>query len=218
MRSRESPGSVFPRGRPDLEPDPVIARNPIGQIVETDYGPDGLATATFDVDRQYRYRMSRVWDRDLPRIVWCMLNPSRATASVGDPTLRRVVRFSRSWGGGGCEVVNLFALRTFNPRDLRTTRSDPVGQYNDEAIAAAVGETGEVVAAWGNNGVIVNRHTGVARCDEVQEFLGRLGIRLLHLQLTNQGRPVHPLYVRGDTEPRQLVIPHKWSVGESAGR
>jgi hypothetical protein len=124
--------------------------------VDLDQGSFGLATATFDSRRRYRYRLSRVWDETLPRIVWCMLNPSTATASASDPTLTRVVRFSRRWGAGGVEISNLFALRTPNPRDLTRTSVDPVGDRNDEAITVAAQETCEVVAAWGNDGRLVN--------------------------------------------------------------
>ncbi len=189
-----------------MGPDPVIARNPIGRIVETDDGPDGLATATFDDRRHYRYRLSRVWDKSLPRIVWCLLNPSTATASASDPTLARVVGFSRRWGAGAVEIINLFALRTSNPKDLKTTSLDPVGDRNDEAITIAAQETNEVVVAWGNNGRLANPDTKYARSDEILELLGNNEIRLLHLRLTKSGQPGHPLYVPGDTEPRHLFL------------
>ena len=54
----------------EIEPDPALANHPIGSIVEVDVGLDGLATATFDENHDYRYRLSRVWDDTLPRVVW----------------------------------------------------------------------------------------------------------------------------------------------------
>jgi len=131
----------------------------------------------------------------LPRIVWCLLNPSTATASASDPTLARVLGFSRRWGAGAVEIVNLFALRTPNPKDLTTTLIDPVGGRNDEAITMAAQETNEVVAAWGTNGRLANPETRKARSDEVLELLSNSEARLLHLRLTKNGQPGHPLYV-----------------------
>ncbi len=77
----------------EIEPDPVLANHPIGSIVEVDVGLDGFAAATFDENHDYRYRLSRVWDETLPRVVWCMLNPSTASAFRSDPTVSRVISF-----------------------------------------------------------------------------------------------------------------------------
>jgi len=185
----------------DATPAPVIAVDPVGSIVEAALGPDGLATATFDKSRDYRYRLSRVWDDSLPRIVWCMLNPSMATASVTDPTLARTVRFSRLWGAGAVEIVNLFAWRTPDPAELRVESIDPVGPRNDEAILEAVGPTRELIAAWGNHGAIPNPDTGISRSDEVRAVLGYHDVRLSYLRLTQQSQPGHPLYIPSDTRP-----------------
>ena len=61
-----------------------------------------------------------------PRIVWIMLNPSSATAAEVDPTINRILRFSKRWGHGAAEVVNLFALRATDPNVLKR-HFDPVG-------------------------------------------------------------------------------------------
>ena len=65
----------------------------------------------------YRYLLWREWNAKLPRLLWILLNPSTADERVDDPTLRRVLGFSRSYGFGGLEVVNLFALRS--PHEIR---------------------------------------------------------------------------------------------------
>jgi hypothetical protein len=59
-----------------------------------------------------------------------MLNPSTADERRDDPTIRRCIGFSRARGFGGKTVVNLFALRTPEPRDLRE-HADPIGPDND---------------------------------------------------------------------------------------
>jgi hypothetical protein len=57
----------------------------------------------------YRWWLERLWDPCRPRILFIGLNPSRADARSNDPTLRRVMRFARSWGYGAVDVLNLFA-------------------------------------------------------------------------------------------------------------
>jgi len=80
---------------------------------------DGLGEAIFDDQRTYRYRLSRIWDDAAPGVCWVMLNPSTATTGVDDPTISRVIDFSRSWHHGSATVVNLFAFRTRKPDPSR---------------------------------------------------------------------------------------------------
>jgi hypothetical protein len=74
-----------------------------------------LSLADLDAGGTYRYRLTKTWDRSQPQVTWVMLNPSTATADTDDPTIRRVVGFSRRWGFGSAVVVNLFALRATQP-------------------------------------------------------------------------------------------------------
>lgn len=52
-------------------------------------------SAVVSPDGRYRYLLERRWGNG-PAIVWVMLNPSMADATVDDPTIRRVVSFSRT--------------------------------------------------------------------------------------------------------------------------
>lgn len=127
-----------------------------------------------------------------------MLNPSRATATLDDPTSRRVIGFSESWGYASCSVVNLFAFRSTEPTCLGHT-ADPVGPRNDQLIVATASRADRLVLAWGNRGGMLNPQTGVAREDEVMELLA--GIEPLCLGVTGSGRPRHPLYLPAETTP-----------------
>ena len=184
-----------------VDPDPVLAQVPVGSAVEAAIGTNSLGTATFDDDRRYRYRLSRVWDDKLPRIAWCMLNPSTASAFHLDPTIHRIIGFSRSWGYGAAEVVNLFAWRTAHPKELASETADPVGPLNDVAIVEAGEAVGVIVAAWGNNGVMQNPQTGVHRAEEVRALLAKTNASLHYLRLTKRSQPGHPLYISSDTSP-----------------
>ncbi len=139
---------------------------------------------------RYRYWLSREWDNDLPVACWIMLNPSTADATKDDPTIRRCVSFARSWSCGGIVVVNLFALRATDPKELRKA-TDPVGPHNDEHLKHSAGSTGPVVAAWGAHGAFKCRDRQVVRLLE--------GKALQCLGYTMKGHPRHPLYLADAT-------------------
>lgn len=149
----------------------------------------GTAAAVFDQGRGYRYLLTRIWDPTRQPLVCVMLNPSTADAFVEDPTIRRCVSFAQREGAGGLVVVNLFALRSTDPRVLRH-HPDPVGRYNDAFIRQAT-QAGRVVAAWGAAGTEHGRGAAVA------ETLAARGVALSCLGTTSTGQPRHPLYVPG---------------------
>lgn len=149
--------------------------------------------AAFSRDRRYRYRLWRRWDRSRPRIAFCMLNPSTADECVDDPTIRRCIGFARAWGYGGVEIVNLFALRATDPRELRRAR-DPVGDDNRIHVLAIAAKTAAMVIAWGAEGAL--REQGA----QTLEVLSPRA-RLLALGWTQAGEPRHPLYLRRDLRP-----------------
>jgi len=103
------------------------------------------------IEGAYRYLLWRTWDASLPRALWILLNPSTADERKGDPTLRRCKAFTASWGFGGLEIVNLFALRTSYPRDLYQV-AGPVGAANDQRIIAAAKRATRSILAWGAHG------------------------------------------------------------------
>jgi hypothetical protein len=127
-------------------------------------------------------------------VAFVMLNPSTADAEVLDPTVRRCVGFARAWGFGGVQVVNLFAFRATDPRDLLRAAA-PEGPGNDRAILDATSRADRVVVAWGTRGT----HRG--RASAVAGLLEAGAIRPVTLGTTRDGHPRHPLYVRGDTRP-----------------
>jgi hypothetical protein len=146
-----------------------------------------LASAVLSECGTYRYRLLRIWDVTRPMCVFVMLNPSTADASQDDPTIRKCVGFARRWGCGGIEVVNLFALRATDPREIRR-HADPIGPDNDRHIREAVTRPGAIVClAWGTHGRTYNRAWNVW-----QDIIG-YGVATRDLGLTKCGQPRHPL-------------------------
>ena len=158
--------------------------------------------ASFDETGMYRYTLHRRWGgADARRICFCLLNPSTADARVLDPTLTRCVRYAQAWGFGAMEVVNIFALRSPDPRGLREA-SDPVGPGNDRAIRRAAGRCEMLVAGWGN-AHNVHRSLG-ARAGSVRSLLQGI-VEIRCLGVTGAGEPKHPLYLRADLRPQRLA-------------
>jgi hypothetical protein len=114
-------------------------------------------TAVLSDCGEYRYELRRTWGADdEPLVCWVMLNPSTADADQDDPTIRRCISFSNRWGFGRLVVVNLFARRATDPKEL-LHGGDPVGSANDASTLAAALEADRVIAAWGAHGSFLNR-------------------------------------------------------------
>jgi hypothetical protein len=157
--------------------------------------------ARLDPSGQYRYTLTRAWDRDLilpstaltldgGNVLWVMLNPSVADWELDDPTIKRCVGFSRAWGYDRLTVVNLFAHRATDPSGL-SGAWDPVGPDNDRTILDEAAKADRIVCAWGVWGVTQGRHRKVL--DMLSPFT------LYHLGLTKGRQPRHPLYVPSST-------------------
>jgi hypothetical protein len=171
----------------------VLTMMPAGELsVHVEQKQDlagGLAAAVFDsLAREYRYLLTRIWDPAVPPVVFLMLNPSTADALEDDNTIVRCTGFARREQAGGLVVVNLFGLRSTDPRAL-LHHPDPVGRHNDVFVRQAVSLGSTVIAAWGAAGVTGNRGP------EVTEALTARGVRLRCLGRTSTGQPRHPLYL-----------------------
>jgi len=151
--------------------------------------------AVFSDCERYRYRLWRVWDESKPKACFVMLNPSTATHEILDPTVSRCKKRAETLGYGGLEVVNIFALRSTDPRALYEV-SDPVGHENYGAIIDAVEECAIAICGWGGHG----KYLKVG-----QFFQGKLKQRFPekthYLKLNSDGSPAHPLYLPYSLQP-----------------
>ena len=143
-------------------------------------------TAVFSDDRRYRYLLRRGVGESNRRVLFIMLNPSRADETRNDATIRRCIGFARDWGFGVLEVVNLFALMSTDPKALLQA-DDPVGPDNDDAILAALKLADTVVLAWGNHALDHERRAAAVTA------MARKAARPNCLGLTRRAAPRHPL-------------------------
>ena len=140
----------------------------------------------------YRYTLTRKIDspfRWVRPALFIMLNPSTADANQDDPTIRRCLSFAKREGCTHLTVVNLFALRATNPKEL-ICHPDPIGPLNNIRIAEEIEKHkfGLIVGAWGSHPF------AKGRADLIKSKYGPF----LCLGKTKDGSPRHPLYVKGD--------------------
>ncbi len=149
----------------------------------------------------YRYTLTR----RIPQVVrwvkpvlFIMLNPSIADATINDKTITRCMGYANSWLCTELTVVNLFALRSTDPKDLKKHPA-PIGPDNDKHIAEQIEKhrLGKIVLGWGNNDLAQTR---------VNLIKSLLADRVAGCLVQNKnGSPKHPLYCRKSLEPSEFI-------------
>ncbi len=141
-----------------------------------EFNQDRTGWARFSDDRRFRYRLARslalapnvhfgltIDDTGsvvaAHRVVFLMLNPSTADAFKPDPTITECCKRARALQADVLEVVNLFALRSSDPADLKKCAYGYRGDdsENNRQIVEACQGAAMVIAAWGNHGVLDSR-------------------------------------------------------------
>ena len=145
--------------------------------------------ATFSDCRKYRYVISRTWDGKKKTILFIGLNPSTADEKIDDPTIRRCINYAQNWGYGSLLMVNLFAYRATMPTELKKVKN-PIGNDNDLHIKELIKKVDLAVAAWGNEGSLLNRDK------EIKKIIPNL----MYLKINKSGQPAHPLYQKKDLQ------------------
>ena len=171
-------------------------------------------------DRAYRYFLRRSWQQqceqgfvnaarqqdlfeaDKPAqaphelrkrapIAFILLNPSTADERKDDPTVARCRRFAVAWGFGEVIILNAFAFRATDPKDMKAC-PQPVGEENDAVILKTLTAIqacgGQVVCGWGNHGKFLERGQAVRTL--LRDQSGVMGF-----PKTKLGEPSHPLYL-----------------------
>lgn len=143
----------------------------------------------------YRYWLSRIWDKQKPIGVFICMNPSTATSSMCDLTMCNCNNLAIQWGWGGFYIVNLFAYRATDPNELKKC-INPIGKLNDTAIKDICSTVSSVVLAWGNGNK--NRATDV---------LSLLGDRQIYCIDKNKGGGyLHPSRIKVKDYPHAIKI------------
>jgi hypothetical protein len=151
-------------------------------------------------DGRHRYVLWRDLGVGEGSVCFLMLNPSTASGTKDDPTIRKCCCFAKRWGYRFVVVVNLFTWRATYPSDLADAvrECEDVTEMADLAIAWASESCDLLMAAWGANGA---DHR--LRVMQVEELLAGRAVHRFAL-LTKSGDPRHPLMLSYVTERRPL--------------
>ena len=146
------------------------------------------SVASYSPCKTYRYSLTRTWSSGNPKLLYLLLNPSTATETKNDPTVVRCQIRAYKLGYQSFRVCNLFAFRSTSPSTLKDC-VDPIGPLNDQVIKRSITWADKIICAWGANGALLDRDT------EIKSVLKKMGKEYLHLGLTKDNHPMHPLYV-----------------------
>lgn len=152
---------------------------------------DKKTDATISSCGVYRYRLYRSLDSDLRwyrPAVFVMLNPSTADEIENDPTIRRCIDFAKREGRTHMIVINLFALRSTDPKALKY-HADPVGPDNLIHWEKELKNSDFKIAAWGTNPMAKEQAKKI-----IEMYPG-----FLCLGKNKDGSPKHPLYLAKNT-------------------
>lgn len=179
---------------PDLAPP---AKEPPRPWLREGYTGDALIVGP------HRYWLSRSWDTR-PTMAVLGINPSKAAALdehdqlIEDPTVWRCCDFADLSGHGALFMLNPFAYRATDVRELRTAK-DPIGPDNDRHIRALCARARTVVIGWGPPTKIPAALR--PRLVAVETMLRAAGVPLHVLRLTAGGHPEHPLMLPRECRP-----------------
>jgi hypothetical protein len=137
--------------------------------------------AEFSDCGKYRYKLWRIWDESLPKVMCIGLNPSTANGIDDDPTINNLTRILRRLGYGGFYMMNLFALISSKPEALLTC-DDPLGE-NDSKLDEIEAICDDVIVCWGNFKQATKRISAVLPKYPNAKCFGR----------NKNGTPCHPL-------------------------
>lgn len=175
-----------------MQPYPVKAADACPYCSVVDLHNDG---AILSDDKLYRYRLWRTLpDGVIGRGLFIMLNPSTATASIDDPTIKRCTGFAKRFGWTRYDVVNLFSYRTADPLRLRGV--DSIGPEHHAHALRAILEADVIICAWGADRLV----QGSTFAASMLEGVRAAGKVPLCLGKNKDGSPCHPLYLKSDTK------------------
>jgi hypothetical protein len=107
-----------------------------------------IREAKFCNTKKNRYFLKREWDNSKGLLLYLMLNPSVADEKKDDPTIRRLISFTKKFNYGGFLVGNIFTTITPNPKEI--DRSKGISDKNFKELFKLINKVDQIVYAWGN--------------------------------------------------------------------
>lgn len=144
-----------------------------------------IREAKFCEAKKNRYFLKRKWNNSKGLLLYIMLNPSLADEKKDDPTIRRLINFTKRFDYGGFLVGNIFTIITPNPKEL--DKSKGMSDKNFEEIIKLVNKVDQIVYAWGSS-------------IEEPQLLKKIVLSPKCFGKNLNGTPKHPLYLPSQTK------------------
>ena len=144
-----------------------------------------IREAKFCEAKKNRYFLKRKWNNSKGLLLYIMLNPSLADEKKDDPTIRRLINFTKRFDYGGFLVGNIFTIITPNPKEL--DKSKGMSDKNFEEIIKLVNKVDQIVYAWGGS-------------IEEPQLLKKIVLSPKCFGKNLNGTPKHPLYLPSQTK------------------
>ena len=154
---------------------------------------DDDITVHAEMDDENRYLLKAIWSGALPNITFIMLNPSVGRMEHADLTLKKCLKFAKSWGYGSMDIVNLFSQISTDSKNLKIPSEEELLK-NNLYIRQAVQNSGKVVLAWGEQKTLYRKR--------VNEVLNIVPLDKQYcIEKSKSGKfPKHPLYLKEDLQ------------------
>ena len=132
-----------------------------------------------------------------------------ADERVNDRTTMRCISFAKKLDCGSLELVNIFAYRSRDCRELKNlSLEEATGPENRFYLENALHSGSEIIVGWGENCNIHHKNY-----QELSDWFK--GYIPNCLGTTRDGHPRHPLFVRSDTEVERYHFPNVTSYKPS---
>jgi hypothetical protein len=139
-----------------------------------------IREAKFCNTKKNRYYLKREWDNSKGLLLYLMLNPSVADEKRDDPTIRRLISFTKKFNYGGFLVGNIFTEITPNPKEI--DRSKGISDKNFKELFKLINKVDQIIYAWGST-------------VEEPQLLKELVLNPKCFGKNLNGTPKHPLYL-----------------------
>ena len=154
------------------------------------------STAIFSSCYSFRYSLTRIWDHAGSKLLYILLNPSKATEKISDPTFTRCQTRALILGYKQFRICNLFAFRSTDPTHLQEI-PEIKGTHNDKILRKSIIWADSIICSWGSLGTFQNRSS------EVIKLLKKSQKNVYHLGLTKNYQPKHLLYISFKVQPKK---------------
>ena len=150
----------------------------------------------------YRWKLELKISNNKKELIFIGLNPSFSDNKFTDNTTKKIIKISSFNEYGKLKIINLFALISKNPENLKT-HNNPIGFLNNQFINSSFKYWSENIncdlwLGWGNKGKLFSRNEQVLKILEKYKKLKQKrfldSYHPLMIRKTKYSNPIHPLY------------------------